>query len=160
MHKAVQSTEEIQNHPLMEQFIIKMSPAILKYIRAKVKSFVKHVIAPTFNSYDLRLSFNEDLLKVHIEGYVWAKQFNQVNQRIAEDPQVEKLPEVLPSVLLHKLILPTASLNWKVLSKSYQIDEIRAKEIVNIAQQRQKGTTDFPLSLLDLWTPQGWVLGS
>ena len=87
MNKAVQSTEEIQNHPLMEQFIIKMSPAILKYIRAKVKSFVKHVIAPTFNSYDLRLSFNEDLLKVHIEGYVWAKQFFGVNQLIAADPE-------------------------------------------------------------------------
>ena len=87
MNEAVESTEEIQNHPLTEQFIIKMSPTILKYVRAKVKSFVKHIIAPTFNSYDLRLIFNEDMLKVHIEGYVWAKQFCGVNQLIAADPE-------------------------------------------------------------------------
>ena len=43
----VNSIEDIQDDPVMEQFIIKMSPTILKYLRAKVKLFVKHVILCT-----------------------------------------------------------------------------------------------------------------
>ena len=116
-----------------------------------------HPCLPTFTNHELRLKFSKDMMKVEVEGYVWAKQFNQVNQCISEDPQVRKLPDVLPSVLQHKQILPTASLNWKFLSENYEIDEIRAKEIVKIVKQRQIGDTDFPLSLLDLWTPEGWV---
>ena len=112
---------------------------------------------PTYSNYDLRLKFNEDMMKVEVEGYVWAKQFDQVNRCIAEDPQVRKLLGVLPDVLQHQRVLPTASLNWKFLSENYQIDEIRAKEIIKIVQQHQMGNNDFPPSLLDLWTPEGWV---
>ena len=49
--KTAGSIEEVQSHPMREQFIIKMAPSILKYLRAKVKSFVKHIIAPTFSNY-------------------------------------------------------------------------------------------------------------
>ena len=61
-----ESIEEVLNDPRLEQFIIKMSPTILKYVRAKVKSFVKQIIAPNFSDYDLRLKFEEDFLKVNI----------------------------------------------------------------------------------------------
>ena len=43
----VDSIEDIQDHPLMEKIIIKLSPAILKYLRSKVKLFVKHVVLST-----------------------------------------------------------------------------------------------------------------
>ena len=43
----VDSIEDIQGHPMMEKIIIKMSPTILKYLRAKVKLFVKHIILST-----------------------------------------------------------------------------------------------------------------
>ena len=43
----VKSIEGIQDDPMVEQFIIKMSPTILKYLRAKVKLLIKHVILCT-----------------------------------------------------------------------------------------------------------------
>ena len=42
------SIEVIQDHPMMENIVIAMSAIILKYLRAKGKLFVKHVILPTF----------------------------------------------------------------------------------------------------------------
>ena len=157
INQNVNSIEDIQDDPMIEQFIIKMSPTILKYLRVKVKLFVKHIILPTFSNYDLRLKFDKDMMKVEVEGYVWAKHFDRVNQCIAEDPRVYKQPDILADVLQHQLVLPTASLNWKFLSENYHIDELRAKEIISNALQCQLDNTDFPPSLLDLWTPEGWV---
>ena len=156
VNAGVESIDQIQDHPLMEQFIIKMSPTILKYLRAKVKSFAKHIIAPNFSCYDLRLKFSEDFLKVDIEGYVWANQFCEVNRLIAADPEVKLLPDVLDNVLQHQEMLPTVTLNWKYLADNYQIEEVRAKAIIKIVQQCQIDETFFPPSLLDIWTPSSW----
>ena len=41
-------------------------------------------------------------MKVEIEGYVYARQFNPVNRLIAENPQIELMPEVLQKVLQKK----------------------------------------------------------
>ena len=150
------SIQQIRDHPLMEQFIIKMSPTILKYLRAKVKSFVKHIIAPTFSCYDLRLKFSEDFLKVHLEGYVWANQFYEVNRLIAAEPEVKLLPDVISNILLHQEMLPTVSLNWRYLANNYQLEEVKAREIIKIVQHSQLDETVFPPSLLDIWTPNGW----
>ena len=153
----VESIDQIQDHPLMEKIIIKMSPIILKYLRAKVKSFVRHIIGPTFCNHDLMLKFNEDFLKVNIEGYVWAEQFCEVNRLIAVEPEARLLPDVLSQILQHPELLPTASLDWKYLANNYQIGEVRAKEIIEIVWHCQICDTVFPPSLLDLWTPKDWV---
>ena len=152
-----ESIEQIRDHPLMEKIIIKMSPVILKYLRAKVKSYLKHIIGPTFSNYDLRLKFSGEFLKVHFEGYLWANQFYEVNRLIAAEPETKLLPDVLSQILKHPEILPTASLDWKYLATNYQIGEVRAKEIIEIVQHSQISDTVFPPSLLDLWTPKDWA---
>ena len=40
---------------------------------------------------------------------------------------------------------------------SYQMEELRAKEIVHLAKARQVGNAVAPLSLLTLWTPSSWT---
>ena len=156
VNEDMESIEQIQDHPMMEKIIIKMYPIILKYLRAKVKSFVKHIIAPTFSSYDLRLKFNEDQLQVHIEGYVWATQFGEVNRVIAGEPEAELLPDVLSNILQYRDVLPTASLDWRYLANNYQLEEVRAKEIIKVVKRCQVHETVFPPSLLDIWTPKEW----
>ena len=148
--------EEIEAHPAKETFITKMAPIILKYIHAKVKLFVKHIIAPHYASYDLKLKFDTDKLKVQIEGYVWARQFDQINQNIAENPEIRVLPNIVNEVLLQEASLPTATLCWRKLSETYEIEELRAKNIVQVATQYQVDGDIFPLSLINIWTPAEW----
>ena len=84
----VETIEEVQTDAGMEPFLSKIPPTILKYLRIKVKLFVKHISAPTFQHYDLRLKFSPDKLKVELEGFVYARQFGEANQIISRDPEV------------------------------------------------------------------------
>ena len=154
----VTSLEEIQADAGKEEFLIKISPIVLKYIHTKVQLFEKHILAPNFDEYELRLKFGDNQFKVELEGYVFARQFNQVNQRISEDPQIKLLPGVLAEVLEHREVLPTATLDWKELSDSYGIEEMRAKTIIQAAHQCQYQESVSPLSLLDIWTPCEWTV--
>ena len=52
----VNSFEELENiHPSLEGFISSMTPMILKYTHAKVNLFIKHIVAPNFSDYNLKL---------------------------------------------------------------------------------------------------------
>ena len=150
------SIEEIKADSAVETFLIQMSPLVLKYVHAKVKLLEKHILAPNFSNYDMRLVFGEGRLDVKIEGYVYAKQFSQVNQQIAENPQLRLLPDVVGQVLHQVKTLPTTTLDWRVLSNQYEINEMRAKTIIHLALEHQVAGSVSPLSLLDLWTPGEW----
>ena len=152
----VKTFEEIEADPSKEIFVIKMAPIILRYVHAKVKLFVKHIIAPKHSKYDLRLKFERNSLKVQIEGYIWAKELEQINQTIAEHQEIRVLPEIVDEVLQHKQNLPTATLCWRELSENYEIEELRAKHIVQIATQYQLDGDICPLSLINIWTPGEW----
>ena len=130
-----------------------MAPVILKYVRSKVKLFIKHIVAPNFSNHDLRLNFDDHQLKVEIHGYVFAKQFNQVNRMLAADPTITLLPEITSRVLSQQEVLPTTTLDWRQVAALYNIEELRAKEIVDVAQRCQKGDVASPLSMLNIWTP-------
>ena len=151
------SIEQIVADLHVETFLSKMTPIILKYIQAKVKLLVKHIIAPNFAHHDLRIKFSSQGLEVEIEGYVYAHQFRNVNQIIAENPQVRFLPDVVESVLLQQAVLPTTTLHWQEISVNYKVDEVRARSIVKVAKEKQEGECCFPLSLLDIWTPEGTI---
>ena len=157
VNKEVNSFEEIEDDPLLEGLLTKMAPIILKYVRAKVKLFVKHIVVPNFSNYDLRLEIADHNLNVQIHGYVYAKQFEQVNKMLAEDSQLRMLPEVTSRVMLKEEVLPTTTLKWERLSAHYNITELRAKNIVEIAQRCQIGDVALPLSLLNIWTPSEWI---
>ena len=148
--------EDIEAHPSKETFITKMAPVILKYVRAKVKLFVKHMIAPNYPSYELRLKFDREKLKVQVEGYIWPKQFDQINQIFAANPEIRVLPDLLGAVVEQKSSLPTTTLCWRELSETYEIGELRAKKIVEVAKQYQTDRNISPLSLVNIWTPGEW----
>ena len=156
VNQNVTAFEEIEADPAKEIFITKMAPIILKYIHAKVNLFIKHMIAPHYPSYDLKLRFHTDKLKVQIEGYIWAREFDQINEFMAEHPDIRVLPDIVDDVLQHKQNLPTATLCWRELSETYEIDEVRAKHIVQVAKQYQIGGDICPLSLINMWTPGEW----
>ena len=153
----VTSVEEIKADPGKDAFLIKILPVVLKYIHTKVQLLVKHIVAPNFEHYDLRLKFGDNQFKVELEGYVYARQFDEVNRRISEDPEIKLLPEVLAEVLQHGDVLPTATLDWKELSDLYAIEEMRARTITQVVQQCQYQESVSPLSLLNIWTPCEWT---
>ena len=153
----VQSIEEIQNDPDVDLILTKMSPIILKFVNAKVGLFVKHIIDPNFSNYDLRLKFNKGKLNVHVEGFVYARQFIEVNQMISRDATLEITPEVIEKVLECKEVLPTVTLDWNELTENFNIEEARAKHIIEVvlAKQLHHEVEAAPLSLLNIWTPPG-----
>ena len=46
VNQDINTIEEIKEDPGVETFLMKMAPVILKYVHAKVKLFVKHIIHP------------------------------------------------------------------------------------------------------------------
>ena len=156
VNPSVAAFEEIEGNLAAESFVMKMAPIILKYIHAKTKLFVKHIIAPHYSSYDLKLRFHTEKLRVQIEGYLWPKQFDLINQAMAEYPETRILPNVVDKVLEHKESLPTATLCWREISESYEIEEIRAKNIIEVAKKCQIDGDIFPLSLINIWTSGEW----
>ena len=153
----ITTTEELLADPCIEVFIIQMAPVILTYIKNKVKLFIVHIVAPNFSNYDLRLDIDDHKLQVEIHGYVYAKQFGEVNRMLAAEPQTKLLPDVASIVASEEDVLPTATMNWRNLSAIYNIGELRAKDIVDVARRCQIGDVVFPLSILNLWTPSGWT---
>ena len=153
----IKTTEALLSDPNYEVFIIKMAPIILTYIKNKVSLLIKHIITPNFPNHDLRLNISDSELIVEIHGYVYAKQFDDVNKMLAANPQTRLLPEVATRVAMEEDILPTATLNWRNLSAAFKIDELRAKDIVEVARGCQIGDVVHPLSILNLWTPSSWT---
>ena len=155
----VNSFEELENiHPSLEGFISSMTPMILKYIHAKVNLFIKHIVAPNFSDYNLKLEISDQGLQVQIQGYLYTKQFNQANKLLAESPQLALLPEISSIITKEEDVLPTTTLSWESLTNNYKLTEIRAKKIIEIVQHCQVGTVASPLSLLNLWTPSEWIV--
>ena len=127
--------DEIVTDEAFEPFLSKMTPIVLKYFKAKVKLFVKHIIAPNFANHDLRIKFAAEGMEVEIEGYLYAHQLKNVNLTIAENPHVKIQPDVVDSVLLQQAVLPTTTLDWQEVTENYKVDEVRARCIVKIAKE-------------------------
>ena len=130
LRRDVNSFEELENNPALETFIASMSPVILNYIHTKAKLFIKHIVAPNFSEYNLRLEIDNGGLQVQIQGFLYTKQFNQVNKLIAETPQTKLVPEIISRVVKEINVLPTTSLDWRYLCKNYKLEELRAKQII------------------------------
>ena len=71
---------------------------------------MKHIISPNYSSYDLKLKFEKERMEVRIEGYIWPKEFLQLNQFKAENPGTRLLPDILDLVLQQEAALPTTTL--------------------------------------------------
>ena len=112
-----------------------MAPVILKFIKDKVKLYVKHIVEPNFSNYDLRLDIADQGLEVEVVGFLYAKQLDDTNKMLAENPQLKMTLEATKRVAAEEDVLPTTALNWETLAKNYKIWELRGKSIVEIAQR-------------------------
>ena len=75
---------------------------------------------------------------------------------IAEAPEAELVPEIISRVVKEVNVLPTTTLDWTSLCNNYDLEELRAKKIIEIAQHCQIRNVASPLSLINLFTPSGW----
>ena len=149
----IKTTEELLSDQSIETFFTSMSPIVLTFIRNKASLFVKHIVAPNFENYDLQLHVDDTELHVVIHGYVYAKQYEEVNKILAANPQLWSDIEVIDHVAKEDQCLPTTTLNWEKLSAVYNFGEIKAKQIVEAAKRFQVGEAICPVSMLHLWTP-------
>ena len=78
----VTTVEALRGDPNVESFLIKMSPVIVTYLRNKVKLFIKHIVAPNFPNYDLKLDIADSKLQVEIHGFLYATEFEEVNKML------------------------------------------------------------------------------
>ena len=156
VNENITTIEDLKGDPNVESFLIKMSPIIVTYIRNKAKLFVKNIVAPNFSNYDLELDIDDRKLQIELRGVLYAEGFDEVNKTLAAEPEARLIPEVAARVALEEGTFPTVTLNWANLSASYNLDELRSKEIVKVARACQIGKAASPLSLLNLWTPVDW----
>ena len=151
----IKTTEDLLSVQILEVFFISMTPIVLTYIRNKASLFVKHIVRPNFENYDLQLQVHDSEVLVEIEGYIYSKHFDDVNRFLAANPELRS-QEVIETVEKEEYCLPTATLKWEKLVSAYNVGEIQAKEIVEIAERCQIGNVTSPISMLNLWTPGGW----
>ena len=154
----IKTTEELLSDPNFETFFISMTPVVLTFIRNKVALFVKHIVIPNFEHHDLQLLVDDSELLVEIHGYVYAKQYEEANKILAANPQLESNIELIDHVEREEQCLPTTTLNWEKLSAAYNLGEIPAKAIIQVAKRCQVGNTVWPLSMLNLWTSCSWQI--
>ena len=150
---AVETIEDM--HP---SFVLKMAPIVLNYLQCKIKLFIKHIIIPNYINHDLTLQFSRDCWTVEIVGYVYSKEFKQVNCEIAANPQLTLSKEIVNQIEKKQALLPTVTLDWEELSCRYKIDELRAKKIISTVKRCQQCQEASPLSALDMWTGQRMAL--
>ena len=150
---AVETIEDF--HP---SFILKMAPIVLSYLHCKIKLFIKHIIIPNYTKHDLTLRFARDCWTVEIAGYVYSKEFRQINCELAANPQPILSKDMVHRIVEKQSLLPTVTLDWEELSQRYRIDELRAKKIIATVKRCQQCQEASPLSVLDMWTGQQMVL--
>ena len=152
----IKTAEDLVSDPNFEAFLISMAPIVLMYVRNKASLFVKHILSPNFENHDLQLSVDDCEMLVEIHGFVYAKEFNDVNKFLAANPEMMSRVEVIDHIQKEEHRLPTATLDWEKLAATYNLGEIQAKEIVQLVHRYQEGDVVSPLSMLNLWTPSEW----
>ena len=122
---------------LPQSFPLKMTPIVANYLHSKIKLFIKHVIKPNYSNHDLTLAFSKDCWTVEIIGYVYSKEFSEINCKVAANPQLILSKEISNIVAEKQAVLPTVTLDWEELSRRYSFDEQRAKKIVARVNKHQ-----------------------
>ena len=105
--------------------LISLAPTVLNFVKAKLRLLVKHIIAPTYSNWDFELTFAEQEWTVKMVGYLYCKEFEELNNKIAKG---EILPrEFTKEVRRHSSILPTTALSARRIREDYNISNDRAQ---------------------------------
>ena len=76
----------------------------MNYLKAKLKLFMTHIIAPNYTHWDLEIVFADKEWTVKVVGWLYPKEFEDMNKRLANGElsekelacEVRKYPSLLP----------------------------------------------------------------
>ena len=105
--------------------LISLAPSVLNFLKAKLKLMVKHVLSPNFSNWDLELKFAEQDWTAHLVGYLYCKEFEELNKMIARGGTLSK--EIAEEVRKHPSVLPTTALSVERIMRENSITDDRAQ---------------------------------
>ena len=105
--------------------LISLAPTVLNFMKAKLRLLVKHIIVPTYSNWDLELKFAEREWTVKMTGFLYCKEFDELNKKIASGEVSPK--EFTKEVRRHPSMLPTTALSARRLMADFSISEDRAQ---------------------------------
>ena len=126
----------------------------LNFAYGKLRALVKHVIGPSYANYDLEVRFHASEWKIDLVGFLYSEKYAKINAKIAnEDAGLE---EILDEIITQPTLMPTVSINSKLLADEYNLSQEQAEAVAALARKHQKGHCSAmqPLSLIDIYTPQ------
>ena len=101
------------------------APVVMNYVYGKLKLLMKHILAPAYTNWDLQLRFCSKEWTVQLVGYLYSRQFEEVNVKIAQEGLTHK--DTIKYILSQKALMPTVCLDASQLSEIYGLDEARAE---------------------------------
>ena len=101
--------------------LISTAPLVLNYLKAKVDLLMKHVIAQSYQNWDLDLQFSEQEWTVQMVGFLFCKEFEEFNGKIARGEAAED--EFAKEARKYQHMLPTTTTSKNRLMEDYSIDE-------------------------------------
>ena len=153
------------NSPLLEKIIqsnlrvlglrplASLAPLVLNYLKAKLKLFMTHIIAPNYTHWDLEIVFADKEWTVKVVGWLYPKEFEDMNKRLANGELSEK--ELACEVRKYPSLLPMTAVSQQRLESCPNISEERAAVLESLVRDHQMKEKPKPLSLLTMFTPPG-----
>ena len=139
----------------------KFGPIILRHGSVVVKQFEKFLLKQGYQEYYLIPVFDPELLTLHLKGVVTHRNDDELNRRIAKNPQqvlhFDRAQEVIDRHAdgINKTnTFPTVSISPGRLARNYRFADDIAEQIAAVASQEQISEEAKPLSVLAMWTPE------
>ena len=101
--------------------LLSTAPLTLNYLKSKVELLVKHVISQSYQNWDLELQFSEQEWTVQMVGFLFCKEFEEFNGKIARGEAAED--EFDKEAREYQQVLPTTTTSKNRLMEDYSIDE-------------------------------------
>ena len=101
--------------------LISTAPVALNYLKVKLELLVKHVISQSYQNWDLDLKFSEQEWTVQLVGFLYCKEFEEMNGKIACGDVTED--EGVKEVRKYQHVLPTTTTSKIRLMEDYSLCE-------------------------------------
>ena len=109
--------------------LISVAPSVLNFLKAKLKLMVKHIISPTFSNWDLELMFAKQDWTVKLVGFLYCKEFEELNKKIACSGMSSMI--IANEVRKHPSVMPTTALSTERIKRDYFISDDRAQVMIS-----------------------------
>ena len=105
--------------------LISLAPTVLNFLKAKLRLLVKRIFAQNYSNWDLELQFAEREWTVKMVGYLYCKEFDELNRKIAFGEITSK--DFAREMREHKSVLPTTALRAERIVEDYGVSHERAQ---------------------------------